>query len=195
MYSDPDGHFVITTSVILWAAIIGFAAGSVIGGVAGGVTAAATGDGVGLDILFGALGGGLMGAGAGVGAVFIAPVIAGGSVVVAGQTLATGAAWGIGLGVGFASGAIGGGAQDFFNQLGNKNWDISRVDFAQVGWSSLENGVFNSLSTLLGGFGGTDLTKPMSLLLGMQLNTIPSGYTSVSDIIRWYLRRRNTYES
>ena len=191
-YTDRTGHFAITASVIFWVAIIGAAAGAVVGGAAGGITAGATGGDVGLGVLFGALGGAVMGAGAGVGSVFIAPVIAGGTAVVAGHTLATGAAWGIGLGIGFTAGAVGGGAQEFFNQWSNSDWDISKVRFDQVGWSALENGAFNTLSTVLGGFGGTDLSRSISFILGAQLNVIPSGYTTITDIIKWYLQKEKT---
>ena len=191
-YTDRTGHFAITASVIFWAVLIGAAAGAVVGGAAGGITAAATGGNVGLGVLFGALGGAVMGAGAGVGSVFIAPVIAGGTAVVAGHTLATGAAWGIGLGIGFTAGAVVGGAQEFFNQWSNSDWDISKVRFDQVGWSALENGTFNTLSTVLGGFGGTDLSLLISFILGAQLNVIPSGYTTIIDIIKWYLQKEKT---
>ena len=191
-YTDRTGHFAITASVIFWAVLIGAAAGAVVGGAAGGITAAATGGNVGVGVLFGALGGAVMGAGAGVGSVFIAPVIAGGTAVVAGHTLATGAAWGIGLGIGFTAGAVVGGAQEFFNQWSNSDWDISKVRFDQVGWSALENGTFNTLSTVLGGFGGTDLSLLISFILGAQLNVIPSGYTTIIDIIKWYLQKEKT---
>lgn len=145
-----------------------------------------------MGVFFGALGGAVMGAGGGVGSVFIAPVIAGGTAVVAGHTLATGAAWGIGLGIGFTAGAVGGGAQEFFNQWSNSDWDISKVRFDQVGWSALENGAFNTLSMVLGGFGGTDLSRSISFILGAQLNVIPSGYTTITDIIKWYLQKEKT---
>ena len=191
-YTDRTGHFAITASVIFWAAIIGAGAGAVVGGAAGGITAAATGENVGLGAFLGALAGAVMGAGAGVGSVFIAPVIAGGTAVVAGHTLATGAAWGIGLGIGFTAGAVGGGAQEFFNQWSNSDRDISKVRFDQVGWSALENGAFNTLSTVLGGFGGTDLSRSISFILGAQLNVIPSGYTTITDIIKWYLQKEKT---
>ena len=191
-YADRTGHFAITASVIFWAAIIGAAAGAVVGGAAGGITAAATGGNVGLGVFFGALGGAVMGAGAGVGSAFIAPVIAGGTAVVAGHALATGAAWGIGLGIGFTAGAVVGGAQEFFNQWSNSDWDISKVRFDQVGWSALENGTFNTLSTVLGGFGGTDLRRLISFILGAQLNVIPSGYTTIADIIKWCLQKEKT---
>ena len=191
--TDFTGHFVITAGTLLIAALIGLAAGAVIGGVAGGITAAATGDNVVFGVLFGALGGGLIGAGAGIGSVFLAPLLIGEGVVIAGHALATGAAWGIGLGIGFISGALGGGIQDLLNQLSNNDWKIQKVDFWHVGISALENGVFNALSSFLGGCGGTDLSHFISFLLNVQLNVIPTGFTSITDLMRWYIERKNDY--
>ena len=193
MYSDPSGHFVITFSSIVVAALIGLAAGAIVGGITGGLTAAATNNDVWTGIWAGALGGALMGAGAAVGALFIAPIVVGSTVVFAGHVLSAGAAVSIGLGIGFLSGAVGGATQSLLSQLASYEWDWESVDYSSVGWSAFLNGLLNSLSAAIGGASGIGLSNGISFLLTLQLSAIPSGYAFVAEIIYYYLNKRKAY--
>lgn len=192
---DPNGHIVISVSTILIAAGIGALAGAIIGGVAGGINAAATHSNVGVGIVVGALGGGIMGAGAGVASLFLAPVIAGEGIIfiattggtLFGTSVSTGLAIGIGIGASAGAGVVGGGLTDLLSQVFN---DGKISDWISIGISAFEGGALNTLSGILGAFGGTTLSTIDNLIMTTMLNTIPSGYGSIADIIRYYLKKR-----
>lgn len=192
---DPTGRVVITLSAILWAAVIGLVAGAIVGGAVGGISAAANGQNVGLGILFGAIGGGIMGAGAGVASLFFAPVIAGEGIIFAiGSSLGMGMSTAVSVGgaIGFAifvssaTGFIGGGLTTFLNQVFNGG----AFSLPAIFFSAFINGGLNILSGFLGGFAGSGLGNVENFIVSLMLNTIPSGYGIVLEIIKSYLEGR-----
>lgn len=184
MNVDPEGNSFL---VSLFAGLI---AGAIVGAAAGALTAAATNQNIFVGLITGAVGGAIIGAGAGIGSWFLAPVFYGGTTVIASHALSKGLAVGIGLGIGFLSGAVGGAAQDIFSQLWNNDFDWNAIDPNSIFDSAIKNGVFNMLGTLLGGTAGPDLGGILSFLIATQQNVIPSGYTTISDIIKWYIEKR-----
>ena len=188
MHSDPTGRFVITLSAIITAALIGAAVGVTAGAVVGAATAACNDTDIVSGLISGAIGGAILGAGAGVGALFLAPIITGGSVTlsIAGSTtaLSAGAAIGTGLTIGGATGMIGGGLADMGNQLGNNGMQWSRVDYGSVAISAVEYGALNMVSTGLGSLMGPYLSNAMNFLGSKLLNVIPTGWGFTIDVIR-----------
>ena len=150
MNVDPSGRFVITLSALFIAMGIGAAAGLIAGGVYGGLTAAANGQNVGWGILIGALSGAFMGAGAGAAGLFIAPILAGGAVVVGTTTLCAGAALGIGAGIALLSGFIGGMGSDLWLQKVNGQ----KIDFGAAALTGLQWALLNVANTFTVGLGG-----------------------------------------
>ncbi len=191
MFVDPSGCFVITLSVILWAAIIGAGLGIVSGAIYGGITAAANGQNVWVGIGIGALTGGLMGAGAGVASLFIAPVLVGASVSMGNVLLSAGAALAIGTSIAFGSGAIGGAVSDMLTQSIN-NGRVS--DWNSVGISALQWGLINTASAYLGSIGGP-LSKLETTFITGVFNNVTGGIGFVVDVIRNMISNRKQMNS
>ena len=191
MYVDPSGHFVITLSVILWAAIIGAALGIVSEAIYGGITAADNGQNVWVGIGIGALTGGLMGAGAGVASLFIAPVLVEASVSMGNVLLSAGAALAIGTSIAFGSGAIGGAVSDMLTQSIN-NGRVS--DWNSVGISALQWGLINTASAYLGSIGGP-LSKLETTFITGVFNNVTGGIGFVVDAIRNMISNRKQMNS
>ena len=144
MYVDPSGEFIITLSIVLWAAAIGATSGGIIGSIYGGFTAAANGQNIWAGIGIGVISGAIMGAGAGVGAIFLSPVLAGTSISVGTTLLSMGSALSIGSGIAFGSGAVAGALSD----AGSQYFNNQRVhDWGSVGESALEWGIINTANS------------------------------------------------
>ena len=136
MFSDPEGHMVITTSLILLVAGLGAIVGAVAGGVYGGIVANATEQSISGGIALGALGGAIMGAGAGVGTLLMAPAISlTATVGVASVTMNSLLSFAVGTAVAFGTGAGAGAITEMMSQ----KWNNGKVhNWRSVGHSALQ---------------------------------------------------------
>ena len=176
MYSDPSGHLVITTSLLVTSLIVGAIVGGVAGGIYGGITAAATGQNVFWGAIWGAVGGAIMGAGAGIAALLMAPLLsvtASVSLAIGGTTLTMGAyaAFGVGALLAFGTGAIAGAGMEITGQLINNG---GVTNWKSVGFAALEWGMLNTASAFFAALGeaavidatGYFTTNILSIALG-----------------------------
>ena len=184
MYVDPSGHFAITLSTILTAAIIGFAMGTVSGAMYGGLTAMANGQDVWNAIWIGAISGAIMGTGAGIASLFIAPIIVGETVILSGVTLTSSTALLAGVGIAFTSGAVGGATSDVLNQVVDKG----RVDnINSIFTSALQWGVINTIGAFLGSIGG-----PLPNIDTIIATGVFNNFTGVMGLITDVLRVKSS---
>ena len=185
-YCDPSGHFIISLTSILIAAGIGAALGAVSGAIYGGFTAAANGQNVWGGIMIGAVTGAFMGAGAGVASLFIAPILAGGSVVIGATSISAGASLAIGAGISFGTGAIGGAVSDIWTQHIN-NGDVTDID--SVIKSAFQWGTINTFGAFLGSVGGPLSNLETALITGV-FNNVTGSIGLTVDAIRGNNSRR-----
>ncbi len=172
MNVDPDGHLVITTSLIISVAIWGAIVGAVAGGVYGGIVANATGQSVWGGIVLGAFGGAIMGAGAGIGTLLMAPAISVTATVgVASVTMNSLLSFAVGAAVAFGTGAGAGAITEIMSQ----KWNNGKVDnWQSVGYSALQWGVLNLGSGFFAALGEAAVigatacftTKALSIIFG-----------------------------
>ena len=162
------------------AAGIGAVLGAVSGAMYGGFTAAANGQSVWNGIMIGAVTGAFMGAGAGVASLFIAPILAGGSVAVGATSISAGASLAIGIGISFGTGAIGGSISDIWTQHVN-NGEVSDID--SIIKSAFQWGVINTFGAFLGSVGGPLSNFETALTTGI-FNNVTGSVGLTVDAIR-----------
>lgn len=162
MYSDPTGHIVITTAMII-AVVAGAIAGAIAGGFYGGMTAAANGQNVGWGILIGALSGALMGATAAAGAMLFS----------AGYVVA-------GLAIAFVGGVLGGGGGEFFSQIANNQ----EVDIISIAQASFQWGILNLLSAATGLLVSPELGFLANFVVGLWGSFMFGSLGLLFDILR-----------
>ena len=171
MYTDPSGHSVILTSLIIGAIV-----GAVTGAFYGGVTAYANGSNIAAGIISGMLGGGIMGAGAGIASAFIAPVLIGANTLVG---LTTTSSLIIGGTIAFGSGMLGGVVSECSSQINT----YGRVrDLNKIVISAFEYGIINTLGAFLGSFAYT--SSGITGLTEMSINNyVVNNITGVAGLI------------
>jgi hypothetical protein len=150
MYFDPSGKIAITLSTILVAALIGATAGAAVGGIYCGMASVASGESFWKGFGIGVLTGAFIGAGAGIAGVFIAPALAGTAITMGGVALGKGVALGIGAGIAFCSGFIGGMGADLWFQ----STTGSDLNWGQAALAGLQWGLLNTVNAFTVGLAG-----------------------------------------
>lgn len=121
-----------------------------------------------------------MGVCVGVASLFMAPLLIGSGVAIGGTALSTGAAWAIGTGIAFSSGAVGGAISDIWIQHVN-NGAVTDID--SIFKSALQWDVINTFSAFIGSVGGPLTNLETALVTGI-FNNVTGAIGLTVDVMR-----------